>query len=40
MFTIQLVDTEDVMMSPDAWRLLSFVDVLIADGTDVVDCCC
>ena len=37
MFAIQLVDVEDVTMSSDAWRLPSFADVLIVDGTDVVD---
>ena len=37
MFAIQLVDVEDVTMSHDAWWLLSFADVLIADGNDVVD---
>ena len=37
MFAIQLVDVKDVMTSSDAWWLPSFADVLVVDGTDVVD---
>ena len=37
MFAIQLVDVEEVTMTPHAWWLSSFSDVLIVDAADVVD---
>ena len=42
MFSIQLVDVEDVTVSPDAWWLISFTVVHDVDGTDVIDArsCC
>ena len=37
MFTIQLVDVEEVTVVPKVWWLISFADVLRVKGTDVVD---
>ena len=37
MLAVQLIDVEEATVVSDAWRLLSFADVLDNDGTDVID---